>query len=82
MIRTRGAEQSMRLGDPHECRQRAAYCFQRAALSNSPLAREKLAHMAETWIKLAIQLEEPWALLDQSGDNPLPGKVIEPRETA
>jgi hypothetical protein len=38
--------------------------------------------MAETWIKLAIQLEEQWALLDQSGDNPLPGEVTEARETA
>jgi len=48
----------MQLGDHHKCRQRAAYCFQRAALSNSLLAREKLANVAETWIKLAIQLEE------------------------
>src|SRR5262249_7763096 len=59
-IRPRGdtTECSMRLGDPHQCRQQAAYCIQRAALSNSPLARENLANMAETWIKLAIQLEE------------------------
>ena len=55
----------MRLGDPHECRQRAAYCFRRAAISASPLAREKLANMAETWIKLAIQLEDQMALLEQ-----------------
>jgi hypothetical protein len=55
----------MRLGDPPECRQRAAYCFQRAAISASPLAREKLANMAETWIKLAIQLEDQMALLEQ-----------------
>jgi hypothetical protein len=57
----------MRLGDPNECRQRAAYCFQRAAISTSPLAREKLAHMAETWIKLAIQLDEQLPLLHQHG---------------
>jgi hypothetical protein len=29
------------------------------------LAREKLANMAETWIKLAIQLEDQMALLEQ-----------------
>ena len=72
----------MRIGDPHECRQRAAYCFQRAALSTSPLAREKLAHMAETWIKLAIQLEEQWALLGQSGDKSISGNVTKAGETA
>jgi hypothetical protein len=48
----------MGLGDPKECRERAAYC--RAATSSSPIAREKFAHMAQVWLHLAIQLEEQW----------------------
>ena len=58
----------MRLGDPHKCRQQAVYCIQRAAISTSPLAREKLAHMAETWMKVANHLEEQRALLEQGND--------------
>jgi len=56
----------MRLGDPDECCQRRLL-FPTRSHSTSPLAREKLAHMAETWIKLAIQLEEQLPLLHQHG---------------
>jgi hypothetical protein len=38
--------------------------------------------MAETWIKLAIQLEEQWALLGQSGDKSISGNVTKAGETA
>src|SRR5262245_43264276 len=38
-------ERNVHLGDPKECRERAAYCAKRAATSSSPLAREKFAHM-------------------------------------
>jgi hypothetical protein len=55
----------MRLGDPKECRERAAYCAKQANTAASPLAREKFAHMAQVWLHLAIQLEEQWMLLDQ-----------------
>ena len=58
-------ERNVRLGDPKECRERAAYCTKRAATSSSPIAREKFAHMAQVWLHLAMQLEEQWALLDQ-----------------
>jgi len=55
----------MGLGDPKDCRERAAFCAKRAATASSPIAREKFAHMAEVWLHLAVQLEEQWALLDQ-----------------
>ena len=58
-------ERNVRLGDPKECRERAAYCAKRAATSSSLIAREKFAHMAQVWLHLATQLEEQWALLDQ-----------------
>ena len=56
-----------RLGDPTECRERAAYCAKWAATASSPTARERFAHMAQVWLHLAVQLEEQWALLDNSG---------------
>jgi hypothetical protein len=46
------------LGDPKECRERAAYCAKRAATASSLIAREKFAHMAGVWLHLAVQLEE------------------------
>ena len=58
-------ERNVRLGDPKECRERAAYCAERAATASSPLAREKFAHMVKVWLHLAVQLEEQWVLLDQ-----------------
>ena len=58
----------MALGDPQACRERAAYCADRAATCTSPHAREKFANLARTWLHLAVQLEEPWALLDEYGD--------------
>ena len=61
-------ERDVRLGDPKECRERAAYCTKRAATSSSRIARDKFAHMAKVWLHLATQLEEQWALLDQWAD--------------
>jgi hypothetical protein len=58
----------MSLGDPKACRERAAMCARRAATCNSPEAREKFASLAKTWLHLAIQLEEQWALLEEYGD--------------
>lgn len=56
------------LGDPKECRERAAICANRAATCASPKARERFASLAKTWMALARQIEEQRALLDQWGD--------------
>jgi len=64
-LHSEGATRPVRLGDPKECRERAAYCAKRAAGARSPTARESFAHMAKVWLQLAIQLEEQWMLLDQ-----------------
>jgi hypothetical protein len=58
----------MFLGDPQACRDRAAHCANRAATSASPIVREKFARLANTWLCLAIQLEEQSALLHEFGD--------------
>jgi len=60
----------MPLGDPQECRKRALYCAKRAVECGSPLAQEKFFNLAKTWMRLAIELEQQCALLDQWGDRP------------
>ena len=51
-------------GDPKECRQHALACVQLAQNSASPQAREEFASLAQTWIKLADDLERSQAFLD------------------
>ena len=40
-------------GDPKECRQHALNCVQLAKTAESPEARDRFAHLARTWIRLA-----------------------------
>ena len=61
----------MRPGDPQECRERAAFCAKCAATSSSPFAREKYAHMAEVWLRLALRLEKQWPILDAGHAGPI-----------
>ena len=55
------------LGDPKACRDRALYCARRAATAASPVAREKFANLAKTWLHLATMLDEQSTLLDEWG---------------
>jgi hypothetical protein len=51
-------------GDPKECRQQALECVRLAQTSASPQAREEFANLAQTWIRLADDLERSLTLLD------------------
>jgi hypothetical protein len=51
-------------GDPKECRQHALTCVRLAKTSPSPQAREQFANLANTWLRLAYDLERAQALLD------------------
>ena len=44
-------------GDPKECRQHAVNCVQLAKTAESPEARDRFAHLARTWIRLAEEIE-------------------------
>ena len=55
-------------GDPKECRQHALTCVRLAQTSASPQAREQFASLAQTWIKLADDLERSQAFLDALDD--------------
>ena len=50
-------------GDPKECRQHALNCVQLAKTAVSPEARDRFAHLARTWIRLAEELDRMQAVL-------------------
>jgi hypothetical protein len=49
--------------DPHECRRNAARCLALARRVSKPETRQNLTLMAETWTKLAAEIESDQALL-------------------
>jgi hypothetical protein len=55
-------------GDPQECRRHALTCVRLAQTSASPQAREEFASLAQTWIKLADDLERTQNFLDARDD--------------
>jgi hypothetical protein len=55
-------------GDPKECRQHALTCVRLAQTSASPQARERFASLANTWLRLAEDLERTLALLGTFDD--------------
>jgi len=59
-------------GDPRECRQHALTCVRLAQTSASSQAREQFAHLAQTWIRLADDLERSLAFLDALEDETEP----------
>jgi hypothetical protein len=52
-------------GDPNECRQHALNCVQLAKTAESPQARDRFAHLARTWIRLAEELDRIQAVLTE-----------------
>lgn len=55
-------------GDPKECREHAKCCLRLAAEAPSPLAKARFQKLAETWMRLATDLELTLSLLEQWGD--------------
>jgi hypothetical protein len=54
-------------GDPKECRQHALNCIELAKTAPSVQARETFANLANTWLRLAADLDASQALLDAWG---------------
>ena len=59
-------------GDPRECRQHALKCVRLAQTSPSPSKRAQFANLAQTWIRLADDLERSLALIDALEDETEP----------
>jgi hypothetical protein len=51
-------------GDPAKCRLNAVRFLKLCELAKDPARRKKLAALAETWAKLAAELESDQALLN------------------
>ena len=52
------------LGNPHECRLNAALCAQLAETAATPELRETCIALAESWKRLAAELDSAQAFLD------------------
>jgi hypothetical protein len=50
-------------GDPKECRMHAANCRTLAAQATRPSAKQTFTHLAETWERLAAELESAQTFL-------------------
>jgi hypothetical protein len=57
-------------GDPSECREHAKSCLQLAAEAHSSQSKETFESLAETWLRLAADLEQARALLEEWGRAP------------
>jgi hypothetical protein len=57
-------------GDPKECREHAKTCLRMASETNSPQAKETFENLAQTWLRLAADLEAAKALIDKGGNGP------------
>ena len=57
-------------GDPKECRQHALTCVRLAQTSAYPQAREQFANLAQTWLRLAADLEKTLSLIDDPDEEP------------
>jgi hypothetical protein len=59
-------------GDPAECREHAKHCQQMADAAPSTMAKARFEELAQTWTRLAHDLESATALLEHWGDPKLP----------
>jgi hypothetical protein len=55
-------------GDPKECRLHALKCAEIARISPDSRTQEQFTQLAQTWLKLASDLEQSQAVLDAWGD--------------
>ena len=51
-------------GDPKECRRHAARCAELAVTASTPQLKGTFLELSENWEKLAIQLENTFAKID------------------
>ena len=55
-------------GDPKECREHAKCCLELAQSAPSLIAKLRYEGLAHTWLRLASDLEQANALVEQWGD--------------
>jgi hypothetical protein len=55
-------------GDPRECRQNARCCLELAAAASTPIVRDNFLSLAQTWTRLARELEASKRFLEALGE--------------
>ena len=55
-------------GDPKQCREQARCCLQHAATAASPMVRDNFLSLAESWSRLARELEASKRFLEALGE--------------
>jgi hypothetical protein len=53
------------VGDPKECRRHAARCAELAVTAQTPQLKAAFLGLSKNWEKLAIQLEDAFAKIDE-----------------
>jgi hypothetical protein len=66
-------------GDPKECREHAKCCLELAAAAASPMVRDNFLSLAQTWSRLARELEASKRFLDGLGEDTPVVKPFPPR---
>ena len=64
-------------GDPKECRQHALNCVHLAQTAATPRSREHFANLAQTWVRLAEDLERAQGFLNALDEETEPIKAAE-----
>lgn len=54
-------------GDPAQCREQAKRCLELASHASSPLAKSQFEALAQTWARLATNIDRTKALVAQWG---------------
>ena len=64
-------------GDPKECRQHALNCVRLAQTATTPQSREHFANLAQTWVRLADELENAQSFLNALDEETEPIRAAE-----
>ena len=65
------------LGDPRECREHAKHCMMLAAEARTVVAKNRFEALAQSWLRLASDLEHARELLGEWGAE---GSRLNPKE--
>jgi uncharacterized protein Yka (UPF0111/DUF47 family) len=66
-------------GNPRGCRQHASHCVRFSQLATTHETRDHFIYLANTWIRLAEDLERAYSLLDEASESE---RSIEPDKPA
>ena len=67
-------------GNPKDCRENAKCCLEHAAAASSPLVRDNFLRLAQSWSRLARELEASKRFLDALGEEFPVEKPSPPRD--